>query len=179
MTARLPGLVLGNSREPKATLEILRDRREGVAAGIAMMREIAPGFELGTTPLLEVEGRLQRLPDVPMRRLKANLVNRDLTLAGRDAMNSGDLKRVGDLLTAHHTQLRDGLELSTPKIERMLRAALSAGALGGKINGSGGGGCMFVLAPGREQDTAEAIRREDADAWIVKVDSGAEFRIEE
>jgi len=76
-------------------------------------------------------------------------------------------------LSTHHAQLRDGLDLSTPKIERMMDAALAAGALGGKINGSGGGGCIFAFAPGREEDVAEAIRREGGVPYIVRVDDGA------
>jgi galactokinase len=79
---------------------------------------------------------------------------------------------LGRLLTIHHAQLRDGLDLSTDKIERMLRASLASGALGGKVNGSGGGGCMFAYAPGHEAAVAEAIKAEGGDAYIVSVDGG-------
>jgi galactokinase len=54
----------------------------------------------------------------------------------------------------------------------MLDAALAAGALGGKINGSGGGGCMFVYAPTHTEAIAEAIEREGGKAYIVSVDVG-------
>ena len=55
----------------------------------------------------------------------------------------------------------------------MMDAALGAGALGGKINGSGGGGCMFAYAPGCEEAVAEAMRAEGGEPYIVKVDEGA------
>lgn len=56
-------------------------------------------------------------------------------------------------------------------------AALSAGALGGKINGSGGGGCMFVYAPNNAQEVADAIDGAGGKSYIINVDSGT--RIEE
>ncbi|MNL65697.1 mevalonate kinase [compost metagenome] len=54
----------------------------------------------------------------------------------------------------------------------MLDAALKAGALGGKINGSGGGGCMFAYAPEKPELVAEAIEREGGEAFIIEVSEG-------
>ena len=54
----------------------------------------------------------------------------------------------------------------------MLVAANRAGALGGKINGSGGGGCMFAYAPENPQKVAEAIEAAGGKAYIIKVDDG-------
>lgn len=168
----LTGIVLGNSLQPKATVETLGRNRRDVTEGIALIQERLPTFALATTPLSEAEPFLDDLPALLARRLRANLVNRDLTLQGRTALQSGDSAALGRLLWEHHAQLRDGLDLSTEKIERMLEAALRAGALGGKINGSGGGGCMFVYAPGHEEAVAEAIRQEGGVPAIVAVAHG-------
>jgi galactokinase len=169
----LNGIVLGNSLQPKATLETLGIRRRDVNEGIGLLREMLPSFHLESTSLEEAETCLKQMPELPARRLRANLVNRDLTLQAKEALHRGDLSRLGALLYAHHEQLRDGLDLSTDKIERMMDAALAAGAQGGKINGSGGGGCMFTYAPGCEEAVAEAIRREGGVPYIVSVDRGA------
>lgn len=169
----LDGLVLGHSLQPKATIETLGRNRRDVTEGIALLRERLPSFDLATTSLEEAEPHLRRLPPGPARRLRANLVNRDLTFLARDALRAQDSERLGWLLTAHHAQLRDGLDLSTEKIERMMDAALAAGARGGKIDGSGGGGCMFAYAPGCEEAVAEAIAREGGVPYIVTVDEGA------
>jgi galactokinase len=64
------------------------------------------------------------------------------------------------------------LKVSTPKIESMLDAALDAGALGGKINGSGGGGCMFAYAPNNSEAIAEAIKKAGGKSYIVQADEG-------
>ncbi|MBN1477250.1 GHMP kinase, partial [Candidatus Sumerlaeota bacterium] len=85
-----------------------------------------------------------------------------------------DHRHLGELLTTHHAALRDDLGISTAKIDRMLDAAIGAGALGGKINGSGGGGCMFAYAPERAEEVAEALRREGGRAWVVEVCGGVE-----
>ena len=77
------------------------------------------------------------------------------------------------MLTKHHTILRDVLKVSTSKIEVMLEAALNAGALGGKINGSGGGGCMFAYAPKNPEAVAEAIEKVGGKAHIVESTAGS------
>ena len=83
-----------------------------------------------------------------------------------------DHELVGQLLSEHHTVLKDVLQVSTPKIETMLAAAMKAGALGGKINGSGGGGCMFVYCPENPQAAADAIEEAGGNPYIIKPDEG-------
>ncbi|MCS6949347.1 MAG: galactokinase family protein [Armatimonadota bacterium] len=174
LPVQLNGLVLADSLQPKATIEVLASRRKDVTEGIALLKEQMPHFDLHTTPLEEAEEALLRLPERNARRVRANLVNRDLTRRALQLFQSDSWspQMLGDLLLAHHAQLRDGLEVSTPKIEKMLEAALRAGALGGKVNGSGGGGCLFVFAPGHEEEVVEALKSAGGDAWRVRVDTG-------
>jgi galactokinase len=61
----------------------------------------------------------------------------------------------------------------------MMEAVLQAGALGAKINGSGGGGTIVILAPGRENQVIKALREVDAEGYPVKVDPGARIIMEE
>ena len=77
------------------------------------------------------------------------------------------------MLREHHEILRDDLNRSTPKIERMIKAAYDAGALGCKINGSGGGGTMMAYTAGWEREVASAIQKAGGIAYIVSVDQGA------
>ncbi|MCP4647494.1 MAG: GHMP kinase, partial [bacterium] len=80
---------------------------------------------------------------------------------------------LGKLLTEEHSILRDILGTSTKKIDRMVEAAMDEGAYGAKINGSGGGGCMFATAAGKDADgVAEALRRAGGRVWRVKADIG-------
>jgi galactokinase len=79
---------------------------------------------------------------------------------------------IGAHLIEHHAVLRDVLKISTPKIEAMLDASLDAGALGGKINGSGGGGCMFAYAPKNAEIVAKAIEKVGGKSFIISSDNG-------
>ena len=54
----------------------------------------------------------------------------------------------------------------------MLDAALNEGALGGKITGSGGGGCMFAYAPNNPEIIARAIAKAGGKSFIIRSDIG-------
>ena len=86
-----------------------------------------------------------------------------------------DKKLIGKLLYKHHNILRDELKVSTPKIEKMIDAAMNAGALGAKINGSGGGGCMFAYAPNKTENVLEGINSVNGKAQIIYSDEGSKF----
>jgi mevalonate kinase len=63
----------------------------------------------------------------------------------RLAVEAGDRIGLGRLMDLNQMIL-SGLMLSTEEIESMCRLARDAGALGAKLTGSGGGGCVVALA---------------------------------
>ena len=171
--------VLGNSQEPKDTIGILGRVKQGMLRITKQLTKLNPSFSLHTTPINTISVYKNMLTKDEYILLKGTLSNRDilreaLTLfrTAKTSNTSLDDVRLGQLLTAHQANLRDAQQISTPKINRMLEAALTAGALGGKINGSGGGGCMFVYAPHQAEKVAEAIEREGGRAYIISVDTG-------
>ena len=88
----------------------------------------------------------------------------------RLAVEAGDVRALGQLMDMNHSLL-SALMLSTPRLETLCAAARGAGALGAKVTGAGGGGCMVALAP--EQDTAalilDALRACGAEGFITEV----------
>jgi mevalonate kinase len=66
----------------------------------------------------------------------------------RAALEAGDRVALGQLLDQNQAHLGT-LALSTPSIELMCESAREAGALGAKLTGAGGGGCVVALADGR------------------------------
>jgi mevalonate kinase len=66
------------------------------------------------------------------------------------AIEAGDHVALGQLMDLNHTIL-SSLMLCTTKLDAMCQAARRAGALGAKITGAGGGGCMFALAADRDE----------------------------
>jgi galactokinase len=58
-----------------------------------------------------------------------------------------DYRQAGILLNAAQSLLRDQVRCSTPLIDTCASRALTAGAYGAKLSGSGHGGCLFALVP--------------------------------
>lgn len=92
-----------------------------------------------------------------------------LVVNARSALEAGDLRALGQLFDMNQ-QLLAAWMVSTGTLEEMCAAARAAGALGAKLTGGGGGGCMIALAPSR--DAAEPIRAAlselgKKEAWIV------------
>jgi len=72
---------------------------------------------------------------------------------------------LGALLTASHRSLATDFAVSTPLLDRVVAAALSAGAYGARLTGGGFGGAVLVLAPVDRADVvARAARRQIAAA---------------
>jgi mevalonate kinase len=87
----------------------------------------------------------------------------------RAALEAGDLRALGQLFDMNQSLLAAWM-VSTGTLEEMCAAARRAGALGAKLTGGGGGGCMIALAPSAE--AAEPIRAAliehgKKEAWIV------------
>ncbi|MDB5240167.1 MAG: kinase [Spirosoma sp.] len=169
--------VLGDSREPKDTLGILRHVKFGMLEALAKIRSYNPAFDLHTAPLASAADYRHLLTADEQSLLYSNLSDRDILREALTVLNAPiiDDAALGDLLNKHQDNLRDAKRISTPKIDRMLTAARQAGALGGKINGSGGGGCMFAYAPQQAEAVAEAIEQQGGQAYIITVDSGTQL----
>jgi galactokinase len=171
-----PGeFVLADSLEKKDTTGTLGSVKSRVLAGVAEIKTTLPRFSLKDEADDEARAAIRGLPADPRRLVDAALRNRDLTRLGVALFQARPFEngRLGELLSAQHRILRDDLRISTPKIDRILDAALAAGGLGGKINGSGGGGCCFIYAPGRAEAVAEACARAGARPAVIRVDGGA------
>ena len=166
--------VLGDSREPKDTQAILSRVKGRVLDIVARVRERHPAFTLRDAAIEEHVRFARGLAADELHLLSATLLNRDITRRALALAREGRLddRTLGGMLDEEQILLREILGISTPKIDRMLDAALRAGALGGKINGSGGGGCMFVYAPGNAPAVAEAIERAGGTAYIVSAADG-------
>lgn len=96
-------------------------------------------------------------------------VGGDLAALGVKALESGDLETLGDLMNINHALLY-AVGVSSDEIERLVYAARRAGALGAKMTGAGGGGCIIALS--RRMDlnrVADAIRHAGGEAFITEM----------
>lgn len=169
--------VLGDSCEPKDTLGILAHVKFGTLGGIEKIKKVEPSFDLAMTDLASCEAYKSLLTEDEWVLLAANISDRDILLAAKsmfEGEESWEDARLGDLLNQHQVNLREHKRISTPKIDRMISAALDAGALGAKINGSGGGGCMFAYTPTNPEAVVDAIEKAGGKAYIIRVDVGTQ-----
>jgi len=180
LPAELRGLVIGDSQQKKQdTVGDLKQIRKTVEAGYKEIRGKLPEFDPRTTEVQRVYGLQRSRPNKGVMMAEASLRNRDLTAKAFELlkMKHPDEQKLGELMNEHHALLRYNFARSTPKIDMMIDASLKAGALGCKVNGSGGGGTMLAYAPGSEDEVAEAIQSAGGIPHKVEISQGASLTV--
>lgn len=114
------------------------------------------GVERSTrAQIVKVRSTKDRYPRIVEPMMRAA---REIVLKAMDALKKGDLETLGDLMNINHALLC-GLGVSDQSLDWLISAARKAGALGAKLTGPGGGGCMVALARNDEVDQVfEAIQ---------------------
>ncbi len=174
LNPELGAFVLGDSEQPKDTMGILKRLNDSRTEILNILRAKNPDVNIHT---MDSSTNLDNLNSEQRKIYQGTVENRNLL---RKALVELEKKEpspqlIGKLLTELHVVLRDIFSISTPKIELMLDAAIKAGALGGKITGSGGGGCMFAYAPNHPEKVAKAIEQAGGKAYIVHSDDGTKL----
>lgn len=177
LTNQFHGLVIGDSKVEKKTLDILAGAREKVASAIEILTRVNPEIRLSQVKPERLPELLSQLPEELSGYFKAAVLNHHCTQQALVEFHQEkiDMVKIGLLMNKHHEILRDLLHVTVPKIDKMIDSVLENGALGAKINGSGGGGTIVVIAPGKEEEIIETLRKVNADAFAVQVDSGAQI----
>jgi mevalonate kinase len=103
----------------------------------------------------------------------------DVVLEARKELERTDpsLERIGELMNLNQLYLSKNLRvsgdcpISPSKLDQLTRSALDAGALGAKVSGSGGGGCIVALTENEEKriEVAEAIEKAGGKAYSTKI----------
>jgi galactokinase len=172
---KLKTFVLGNSCEPKNTKYVLSHVKDRILETVRILKSIDSNFSLNTLKANELPHYRSHLNEGVFNLLEGTIINRDITAEARIELDkqTPEHRMIGKLLNEHQKILRDVLGISTFKINRMIDAAIDAGAYGAKINGSGGGGCMFAYAPEYPEKVKSAIEAEGGEAFIINSDSGS------
>jgi mevalonate kinase len=87
------------------------------------------------------------------------------------ALQSEDDDELGSLMNRNHELLRQ-IGVSTPRLDRLVVAAKKAGALGAKLTGAGGGGCIIALCDDKKarSNIARELRRVEGTIYNVSLD---------
>lgn len=83
----------------------------------------------------------------------------------REAMQSGDLQKLGSLMLENHALLQK-ITVSSPELDKLVDVAMSAGAMGAKLSGGGRGGNMITLV---DENTSKQVQNALKKAGAVRV----------
>ena len=123
--------------------------------------------------------------DIGKRRRQLRIMN-DLVNEAIGILNSGeDLSSFGQLLNeAWQTKRSLSAQVSNPEVDELYSSAISAGALGGKLTGAGGGGFLLLFVPPEKQlEVRERLKQlihvpfqfEQSGSQIIFYESGVDY----
>ncbi len=83
------------------------------------------------------------------KRVRHVLTENQRTVEAADALERGDLQRMGELMAASHASMRDDFEITVPQIDTLVEIVKETiGDKGGvRMTGGGFGGCIVALVP--------------------------------
>lgn len=123
------------------------------------------------------------LDEVSYRRARHVVGENTRTLAAADALESGDLARLGELMGQSHAAMRDDFEITVPAIDGLVEIIKAQiGSEGGvRMTGGGFGGCVVaVLRPEKVAAAIAAVEAEyqarfglKADCYVCRASAGA------
>ena len=115
--------------------------------------------------LNRIKQQIQEKDETTLKAFKE--IERCVTQSKKALLNN-DYQKLGMCMEIQQQQ-EILLGATTQKILNLCEAAKSAGALGAKQMGAGGGGCMLAIAPGRQNEVVKAIERAGGRAWIFDI----------
>jgi galactokinase len=106
------------------------------ALGVASLRELHPGGV----------ARLEKLPDVLLRRARHVITENVRVFETVKALEEGDLPKAGQLFYASHASMRDDYEVSVPEVDLLVSLfGKEHGVYGARLTGGGFGGSVVAL----------------------------------
>lgn len=94
-----------------------------------------------------------------------------LVQEARKALEDGDLQKIGQLMDKNHELLRE-ITVSCDEAEEIITTAKEAGAPAGKITGTGRGGYVILLTPGKYLQDKVAKAVEEKGYRVMKTTIG-------
>lgn len=90
-------------------------------------------------------GARSRMDEVTYRRARHIITENRRVLDTVKRLRTDGPRAIGQLLVESHASMRDDFEISVPKLDTAVAAALAAGALGARMTGGGFGGSAITL----------------------------------
>ncbi|MEM0320597.1 MAG: mevalonate kinase [Candidatus Nezhaarchaeales archaeon] len=148
-----------------------KERFYEVIKGAEKLKGLVVGYVNREASTGEMVGRVKKLRDsIPeVLDLVIKTIG-EVSRRGKSMIEAGMVEELGTLMNVNHGLL-EAIGISTSKLSQMVYAARLAGALGSKITGAGGGGCIIALAPKREEEVIAALKAIGASAFKAELSS--------
>ena len=176
----IPGLIVGVSGVAKDTFGTLSNSKSKALKSLEQVKRKFPAFDYFNAKRNDIPKYIEAVEPDLKKIFTAAIKNHDITRQAKIALEKDvlDLNKIGILMNEHHDLLKNNLNITVPLIDDMIDAALENGGIGAKIVGSGGGGCIVVIASvGKEKQVIESIKRAGAkDAFQVRISDGPTFQ---
>ena len=173
-------LVVGVSGLSKDTFGTLSHLKSNVWKAIDQVKAQIPEFDIASTTINELNKNLILIETSLKPFFYAAVCNHDITQKALKTLEEEQFNPqiLGELMNEHHHILKSYLKITPPLMDKMIDAANDNGALGSKIVGSGGGGCMVAIVQDQNQkQIIEAIKAAGAeDAFAVNITKGATIK---
>jgi len=102
--------------------------------------------ELRDASLSQLEECSQDMPEKILRRCRHIVTENERVLACGEAMERGDIEKLGALMNLSHDSLRDDYEVSCPELDLLVKTAREVdGTLGSRLTGAGFGGSTITI----------------------------------
>lgn len=146
-------------------------RREECEKGVEGLRRFLPKIRaLRDVSLQEFDLYEPFLPETIRRRCRHVITENERTLAAAEALRSGRMAEMGQLMFRSHESLRDDYEVSCAELDLLVEiAAETAGVLGARMTGGGFGGCTVNLVSRKSlEEFEETVGRRYEEATKIR-----------
>jgi len=157
------GLFLFRKGQPKNQVELIKTQKP---VEIVMGNT---GLTASTTTV--VNGVKERRAAEPQKFARIFADAEKIVHESKKALEAGDLKMVGELMNRNHELLVE-IGVSGKKLDQLVEIARKEGAPGAKITGTGVGGYMVALTPGRDLQDRVAKAMEKAGFAVLRTSIG-------
>jgi galactokinase len=147
LRADFGSLVIAESGIAKQTLTVLQNAKTYGRAAIAEVQKNVPNFNMQEAGEEAYKEYLKYVSKPYQAHWYAAVYNFVLTQNAKAMLSSSTTDHVtlGKWMNAHQVILQERIQNTPEVMQKQIKAALQAGALGAKIIGSGGGGCMVAM----------------------------------
>jgi len=154
LNANLGKLLVAESGVPKKTLEVLKNARVYAQNAVDVVKNANPEFELKHATLDDYEKYIDLVPEELQGYWYSTIYNYHITLKAKKELliPNPNIQALGELMNQHQIILQNEIKNTPLKMVEMMKAARNAGAIGTKIIGSGGGGCMVAMVTDDVED---------------------------